>query len=237
MDLVVLVIAGVVIYYVVTGLTRWWDGYRNRHNVPLQVVALTVVVLVAVWVSQSATGARVADLAIGAVLVLAVLAVAVLAVAGWRRGSTQKAAVSRAAEMQHQQARRSGSRPWKSDDEVYALGAYDALTDELRAIKIGWTGRDGGEGVREAEVEEQQLGRMNTSKRLGRGPGGEWREERMHARLDQWRYPRSEWFAPSPQVLAAVSELEQLTEDGRALVRTAGYPSRMTRGQSPTVAS
>ena len=41
----------------------------------------------------------------------------------------------------------------------------------------------------------------------------------MHARLDEWRYPRCEWFEASPEVLAAVGELERLTEEGRRLLQ------------------
>jgi hypothetical protein len=141
--------------------------------------------------------------------------------------------MSRAADIQRPP--RSRSRSWKSDDDVYAIGAFDSRTDELRAIRIGWTA--GGEGVREAEVEDEQLGRMNTSRTLGRGPGGQRREQRMLADLDRWRYPRSEWFEPSPEVVAAVGELERLTEDGRALVRSTATRSRVARAQSSTVAS
>jgi len=233
-DLVVLVITGAAVYFVVTGVNRWWNGYRERHNVVLQVVTLTVVVVVVVWASQSSTGARIADLAFTAFLVLVAAAVVASLVTGQRRIKSRQAMMSRAAAVP-QPAPRSRSRSWKSDDDVYAIGAFDARTNELRAIKIGWTAR--GERVREAEVEEEQLGRMNISKRLGRGPGGERREQRMLTDLAEWRYPRSEWFEPSPEVVAAVGELERLTEDGRALVRSTATRSRMTRAQSSTVAS
>ena len=145
-ELVVLLITGAAIHYVVTGFTRWWDGYRRRHNLPLQVAVLTVVVLVAVWASQSSTGAPVADLAIGAVLVLAVLAVAALTVAGWRRGSSRQAAVSRAAARSRRPpARRSGSRRWRSvrdqyDREVfaYAFGVFDRRSGAfMNRVKFG----------------------------------------------------------------------------------------------------
>jgi hypothetical protein len=232
-DLVVLVATGAAVYFVVTGVYRWWNGYRERHNVVLQVVTLTAVVLVVVWASQSSTGARVADIAFTAFLVLVAVAIVASLVAGQRRIKSRQAMMSRAADIQRPP--RSRSRSWKSDDDVYAIGAFDARTDELRAIKIGWTAR--GEGVREAEVEDEQLGRMNTSRPLGRGPGGERREQRMLADLDRWRYPRSEWFEPSPEVVAAVGELERLTEDGRALVRSTATRSRVARAQSSTVAS
>ena len=223
MELVVLVITGVVIYYVVTGLTRWWNGYRNRHNLPLQVVALTVVVLVAVWVSQSATGARVADLAIGAVLVFGVLAVAVLAVAGWRRGRSRRAAESEAmTRPRRPPTRRSGSR-WKSVDNaagrevfVYAMGAFDKRNGECRTIKIGSSTAP---ELRLAQVQDEQVGRTETVRLLGWGPGGERRENMMHRRLNDWRYEASEWFEPSPEVLAAVAKLERLTDDGRQLTQ------------------
>lgn len=234
MDLVLLVIAGVAVYLVVTGVSRWWNGYRDRHNVVLQVVSLTAVVLVVVWASQSSTGARIADFAFAAFLVLVTVAIVASLVAGQRRIKSRQAMMSRAAGVR-QQAPRARSRSWKTDDDVYAIGAFDARTNELRAIKIGWTAR--GEGVREAEVEDEQLGRMNASRPLGRGPGGERREQRMFADLDRWRYPRSEWFEPSPEVLAAVGELERLTEDGRALVRSTATRSRVARAQSSTLAS
>ena len=61
MELVVLVIAGIVVYFVVTGVSRWWSGYRKRHNLLLQLVALTAVALVVLWASRSSTAARFAD--------------------------------------------------------------------------------------------------------------------------------------------------------------------------------
>lgn len=223
MELVVLIIAGVVIYYVVRGLTRWWNGYRERHNLPLQVAMLTVVVLVAVWVSQSATGARAADFVIGAVLVFVLLAVAVLAVAGWRRGRSRQAAVSQAAARSRRPpVRRSGSR-WNSVTNaagrevfVYAMGALDMRTGECRTIKIGSSTAP---ELRLAQVQDEQVGRTETARLLGWGPGGERRENMMQRRLNDWRYKASEWFEPSSEVLAEVAKLEQLTDDGRRVTQ------------------
>lgn len=225
MELVVILITGAVIYYVVTGFRRWWDGYRKRHNLPLQVVALTVIVLVAVWASQSSTGARIADLTIGVVLVFVVLAVAALAVAGWRRGRSRQAAASQAAARSRRPpTRRSSSRRWRSvydaagrEVVVYAFGAFDKRSGAfMNRVKFGHSAQ--AEGRRELQVANQLL-KADEVRALGRGPGGEPRERALHRHLDRWRYPASEWFEASPEVLAAVGELERLTEDGRRLTQ------------------
>lgn len=208
-----------------TGFTRWWDGYRKRHNLPVQVAVWTVVVLVAVWASQSSTGARVADLAIRAVVVLVLLAVAALAVAGWRRGRSRQAAVSQAAaRSERPPARRSSSRRWRRERDaagrevvVYAFGAFDKRSGAfMNRVKFGHSTQ--AEGRRELQVANQLL-KADEVRALGRGPGGEPRERAFHRRLDRWRYPASEWFEASPEVLAAVGELERLTEDGRRLTQ------------------
>ena len=101
---------------------------------------------------------------------------------------------------------------------VYAFGAYDKWDGRFTGrVKFGVSAR--AVGVREAEVQEAQLLPTDEIRALGRGPGGEPREQDFHRRLDEWRYQASEWFKASPEVLAAVGELERLTEDGRQLTQ------------------
>lgn len=221
-ELVILLVGGVVVFYVFAGANRWWDGYRKQHNLLGQVAAVTAFVLVALWFTQSSSGARVADLVLLAVLVLVAGAVVASIVAG-RRRKARLAAMS--ADAARASATRRGSPRWNTERDdsgrevvVYAVAAFDSRTGDVRAIKIGSTAsRD---DLREAQVIAEQVGRMNVGKPLGRGPGGTRREQDLHRRLDTWRHPKSEWFAPSPEVIAAVGELDSLTNDGRQFLRT-----------------
>jgi hypothetical protein len=237
-------IALIAVYRAVAALTTWWVGFRNRHKALLRAVPFMVVAIAFIVVGDPrlSTVGRVVDVAIGALVALVLLGVVGLAVVGWRRPGRRHAVAppavpqlrplversrpGRNLEYDAPQSRRppiqrGGSR-WRSvynaagrEVFVYAFGAFDNRSGECRKIKIGYSA--GREGIREAQVEEQQVGKTETVRSLGRGPGGEPREKAMHRRLDEWRYPRSEWFEPSPEVLAEVATLERMTDDGRRL--------------------
>jgi hypothetical protein len=213
-ELLVLIVGVAVVYYVVTHVSSWWRGFRQRHRAaPLILIAL---VLAVVWMSQSSTATGVADVAVSVMLAFGLLAAVVLAVAGSRRRRAQQAS----AEAQLQRRRRTSRQPKRVYDSrgreqyVYAAGSFDKRTQALTHVKIGHTSRP--KGVREAEVQqdEAQVPRTHEIRTLARGPGGERREQDLHRRLDAWRYPASEWFEPSPEVLAAVAELEWPTDEG-----------------------
>lgn len=271
MELVVLLVAAVAlvaVYYALTAVTTWWDGFRNSNKAVLRAVpVIAIVIAFVVFVSpESAALDPVVDVAVGAAVVLFLIAGAVLAVAAWRRPRRRQAGASptvpqskrplveripsgrnrqhhasrppplvernqrkrttehSAPRSRRPPAQRSGSR-WKSvynaagrEQFVYAMGAFDNLTGDCRTIKLGVsTALE----RRIDQIHREQVARTHTAKLLGSGPGGEQREKLLLARLDEWRYPASEWFEASPEVLAEVAKLERLTDDGRRLTEEA----------------
>ena len=112
---------------------------------------------------------------------------------------------------------------------VYALGAFDHMTNDLRSIKFGVTLR--GVAVRHAEIEDREH-QVVSVKVLATGPGGEPREQAIMRRLDRWRYPRSEWFDASVPVLRAVGGLERPTALGKRVL--AGVDDREANEQEAT---
>jgi hypothetical protein len=96
-ELFVLLIAGVAllaVYYAVTAVATWWDGFGNRHTTLLRAALLiaVVVALLVFVVPESATLGPVIDIAIGAVVALVLLGIVVLTVAVWRRPRRHQAA-------------------------------------------------------------------------------------------------------------------------------------------------
>lgn len=98
---------------------------------------------------------------------------------------------------------------------VYAMGGFDPHTGNLRAVKFGITSRTA--EARRVEVDERE--QTLSVQVLAEGPGGRTREVEIHANLDPWRYPRSEWFHPAPEVLDVVRELERPTPVGQKTLR------------------
>ena len=98
----------------------------------------------------------------------------------------------------------------------YSFGGFDWLDRDLRSIKYGVTGRD--LHVRLAEHAEEE--RALEWRLFAYGPGGEPREEELLARFDRWRYPRSEMFGATPEVVAGVGEFEVVTREGRRALRS-----------------
>jgi hypothetical protein len=245
MELLVLVSAAAALIAVtsaVAAVGRWRHGTNDHREASSRPVVSTAgaVAVAAFVLSSSATAGRALDVAVGGAMALVLLIVVMVLATQWRRnrqrhagappvprsrlplverGSTRPTTVT-ASPPRRPPSRRGGSG-WRSvhDDAgrevfVYAMGAFDTRTDECRTVKLGITTAL---GPRLAQAQQEQMGRTETVRYLGWGPGGERREKMLHRRLDQSRYPASEWFEPSRDVLSEVRKLERLTDDGRRL--------------------
>lgn len=99
---------------------------------------------------------------------------------------------------------------------VYALGKFDARTDELLQVKYGITRRTA--EIRCREVDEDEGNTVNV-RVLAEEDGDIYREKEIHVMLARYRYERTEWFVAEPPVLQVAAEMQRRTVLGQRILK------------------